>query len=363
MSSYFWHWYKGFGHKAQTNNDPRRLKLIQTHQIADRLRSIAPEQAYAAYQEGRTLAETLDEPCWVLLFAQRMAHVCIYELENLDRAMDLVIRDYVLSTKPIYQKCPVLADMQRNILETYLYYDPVGYQQEVSEVLDMLERYPSNNYELSRLLDFRAQLMLKTDNLDEALYFGLKSQEHGGGFSSDVLLTLVRIYWERGEYANTLKIALERENMVKRYSDAYVYTDAQAWTAAMLRKTGGDDDEATARYQHVMTVLRKITIVPNSTIYDALADYNEAGDTPEDALKTRDTQLEAQQPHVGADEITTVRLRRARLLGRLGMTEKLSEQLKDAYVQAKRLKKPEVYLGKLSRIESGDYSEVTWKGS
>lgn len=352
-------WILKFTQQAINNNDRERLQLVYLYQQGDALRVSNPEGSYQVYQIGRQQAEQLDEPCWIMFFAQRMSSVCIYELENLDRAMELVARDYVLSTQDSYKLCPINPAVRLNLVETYLYYDPVGYADKIREVIDyLMETESSQSLIQVQLYDFLAQLHLKLDLLDEALDYSLRTLDDGLGY-----LTLTRIYWERGEYDRALEISLQREMVSSERIAPFQYADAQAWTAAMIMRTGGDQAEADNRMRRVDYYVNKITFVPNSTLYDALAEYQEASDRYEMALAVRDTQLEKQQAIAGPEEMMIVRLRRARLLGRMGKVEEMQSQIDEMRSLLHKFAKPEFYQQKFQLLQKSYYSDVVWKGS
>lgn len=348
-------WMQKFAEDALQNNDQARLRLIYYAQQGDVMRESNPEIAYQIYQIGRTSAEQLNEACWILYFAQRMAHVCIFELENLDRAMDLVARDYVLSTQDTYIHCPINTAIRLNLVETYLYYDPVGYAETIQEVVDYLYQTETDEtYTLLQLDDFLAQLYLKLNQLDKALEYSLKTLDSGYGY-----LTLTRIYWERGEYQKALEISEVREQ--ESLSSPFMLADARAWLAAMLMRTGRDAIHAKSLYGRAYYQVEKINFVPNSTLFDALADYQEAsGDMPA-ALAVRDEQLSKQNEVAGPEEVVIVRLRRARLLGRMNRLDDMKTQIADIRSRLQKFQRPEHYEKLLHLIENGNYSDVVWQ--
>jgi tetratricopeptide (TPR) repeat protein len=348
-------WIQQFAEDALKNNDHQRLQLISYAQQGDILRESQPKVAFQIFSTGRDLAERLVEPCWIMFFAHRMAHVCIFELEDLDAAMGLVTKDYMLSTKDEYIHCLINAAVRVNLVETYLYYDPVGYADTIEEVIAYLrETDTTDDYTTPQLDDFLAQLYLKRNQLDTALDYALRTLDDGYGY-----LTLNRIYWERGEYDKALQISKLR--MENNKHSRFMYADAQAWTAAMLRQTNGDTHLAHKLYQQAIRQLHNINFVPNSTLFDALAGYHEADGDFTEALKIRDEQLKQQNPVAGPEEVLIVRLRRARLLGRMGDIEQLKAQLADIDTHLPKVKKAEHYHAMLRLIEDGYYSDVIWK--
>lgn len=348
-------WMRKFAEEALKNNDQQRLQLVYYAQQGDMLRQANPEVALQVFQVGRTAAEQLPEPCWVLFFAQRMAHICIFELEDLERAMDLVTRDYVLSTQDSYTYCPINPALRLNLVETYLYYDPVGYADTIQEVIDYLRKTESDDiFTRLQLDDFIAQLSLKRNQLDKALDYSLRTLEDGYGY-----LTLTRIYWERGDYQKALDISELRQE--ESLSSPFMLADARAWTAAMLMRTKGDALKAKSLYQRAQYHINKINFVPNSTLYDALAEYHEASGNLNKALQVRDEQLAKQQLIAGPEEVIIARLRRARLLGRINKIEEMRQQITDIKNHLSKLKQPDHYHQLLDLIEKGHYSDVVWQ--
>ncbi|GEM_PF-3549099 len=348
-------WMQQFAQDALKNNDQQRLQLIAFAQHGDILRESQPEVAFQVFQSGRELAEQLTEPCWILFFAHRMAHVCIFELEDLDRAMSLVTRDYVLSTKDEYLHCPINQSIRLNLVETYLYYDPVGYASKIKDVIAYLRKTGSSDeYTTLQLDDFLAQLYLKLNQLDEALDYSLRTLDDGYGY-----LTLTRIYWERGEYDKALDMSMLRMQ-ASRFS-RFMYSDSQAWCAAMILRTHGDPVMAKTLHEQAIRQIENINFVPNSTLFDALAEYHEANNDFEKALTVRDNQLAKQNQVAGPEEVIIVRLRRARLLGRMGEREKLEAQLVDIRSHLNKFQQPEHYETMLRLIKEGYYADIVWK--
>lgn len=350
-------WMQQFADEALKNNDQARLQLVYYAQQGDIAREANPQVAFQIYQIGRNSAETLNEPCWVLYFAQRMAHICIFELEDLDRAMQLVTRDYMLSTKDAYLHCPINSAIRINLVETYLYYDPVGYADTIQEVVHYLQQHDATNIGMQiQLIDFLAQLHLKLNQLDQALNYALQTIENGFGY-----LTLTRIYWERGDYHKALNISEIRAE--ESVNSPFMLADARAWIAAMLMRTNGDTKRATHLHQLAYQHLDRINFVPNSTFYDALAEYQEASSNMTKVLKIRDIQLQKQHVIAGPEEVMIVRLRRARLLGRMGHTKELKHQLADIKKHLNKFKQPAHYEKLIHLIESGNYSDVIWQST
>jgi hypothetical protein len=348
-------WMQNFIEEALKNDDQQRLQLVYFAQQADILRESNPEVAFQVYQAGRSASEALAETCWILFFAQRMAHVCIFELENLERAMDMVARDYVLSTQDTYTHCPINSAVRVNLVETYLYYDPVGYADTIQEVVEYLRKTEATNTHLRlQLDDFMAQLHLKLNQLDKALDYSLRTLDDGYGF-----LTLSRIYWERGEYQKALEISELREE--ESLSSPYTLADSRAWIAAMLMRTNGDSLKAKSLYKRAQYHIAKINFVPNSTLFDALADYHEASGSMNEALAIRDDQLAKQQAIAGPEEVIIVRLRRARLLGRMGTITEMNDQIAEIRTHLSKIKQPAYYKQLLGLIETGHYSDIVWK--
>ena len=348
-------WMQNFAENALKDNDQGRLRLVFFAQQGDVLRGTNPQMAFQIYQIGRTASEQLAEPCWVLFFGQRMAHICIYELEDLDRAMDLVARDYVLSANDQHVHCAINPAIRVNLVETYLYYDPVGYADTIQEVVDYLRTTEANDDIIEQQLDdFLAQLCLKLNQLDRALEYSLRTLESGYGY-----LTLTRIYWERGDYQKALEISQLREE--QSTSSSYQFADARAWVAAMLMRTNGDHEQANRLYQWANYHVNKINFVPNSTLYDALAEYHEASGDMNKALAVRDDQIAKQQTIAGPEEFVIVRLRRARLLGRMNKFDEMNSQITDIRSHLDKFKRPDHYEQLLSLIEAGFYSDVVWQ--
>src|SRR5260221_2806176 len=337
-----WGWFESFRWEAQHSGDRDRQEMIRVYYQAWRSGETGPEQALGLMTQGYKLAEMLNERCWMLFFDYWRCEMFMFYLEDLNAGLDAAVRMTVEARKPQYQGCPVLACAYRVLLDAHVLIDPVGYEDKIRETLDYMEHQIALDHDTHCILEARkANLEFALDDFEAAkaatLHYLELSETSDFQKSSAFLMLCGYSYWQ-GDLNSTLGYATNAETFARRVGRKKRIATALAWQALVARKHG--DEEAAQRLCR-QALAQAETLGVSPSYYEPLCDYHEIGGEPDKALKMRDRQLEDLIGTGYIHDECEIRLKRCRLLGRMGLP--VEAEIAGARASATRLLKPARY--------------------
>jgi hypothetical protein len=334
------------------DNDERYRMRNLAHE-AFRYFEVEPGRGMAMLNEGRTLAEKLNESCYVLYYDYWRCDLLLFYLNDPLGALDLSVRTAVEANKPANRHCSDRARVLRVMVDAFLYTDPVGYADKIRENIDFIERETNPDLDTWRILQWqRGYLEMALDDLDAALDASLVYLDRCGNSDfrlSDAYSLLAEVCYRRGELKACYDYAQLGEIHARRSS-----TNTKRWLLeflaweALCARTFGEEDIAQTKFRLATTQAARLEARPFAAYYDGLCAYHEHAREYEFALKLRDQQLgevlSSRSPYAEAE----CRLRRCRLLS--GMGKPFDNELSTARETAKRLIAPESFLKKLDLL-------------
>jgi hypothetical protein len=360
MNDSMWDWFYAYESEAMRVGDPQRMQLPRLHRQAWYKLEMNPREGLAMYEQGKALAQTIGEPCWVLFYEYWRCEAFLFYLKELHEARIAAVQAVVEARKPEYQRCAVLPNIYRLAVDAYTLIDPVGYEDKIIELIDYIEETLHPGGGNRRLLVARrSEVAFACERMDEAIAAGQEflrlSEEEGSVYHKAGAYAILGHYaYVSGQYDVALEHVRAGELNARLSGTRYFTPLLLAWQAAILRRQG--DDLAAERYYRQATMQADGLLSRQSgAYYDALCDYLELSGMPDIALELRDRQLAALAGTGAHYDETDCRLRRCRLLGRMGLP--LADDLHAARESTANLLKPAPFLAKLERVAQGDYSE------
>ena len=354
-----WEWIADYARRAHAANDRERIQLVAMFQHGSALRPRDPQAALTVFAQGATLARMLDEPCWALLFDTWTGATYLHELDSIPRALEAANKNLVEGRKPALMQCPVLGEMF--ILATHTLYcmDVVGYAPRIQEQLDYLENdVPIDDDTLCRVYDTRTEMTFELKQLDRAHELGLKylelAQAHSAYQVDYAACLLARSAFWRGDVEAALGFAEHGAHSGRRWFGASVQYLSQAWVAALSQRLGRDE-QARDAYRRALTQRDRPGFTTRAMYYDALCLYLEERGDADQALAQRNQQLTEALPSESPYYESSTRLRRVRLLGRMGLPHEAELDALRAVLP--RLLDSTLMQADMAHIEQGDFAE------
>jgi hypothetical protein len=355
-----WDWISDFEAEARAGGDEARLRLVRFHREAYAHRHTEPDRMLALFDEGRRLAAALGEPWWALFFDHWRVETYIYYKDDYRDVIDLAVRATLEVRKPVHEQHPLRFAVWCNLVAAYLCVDPRGYAPQIQHALDFLAReVPAGGEERYLLLARRHWFAWEMGRIDEARALALEELALADGdpdrhlaahHEIDTYKTLCRLAHRRGDGADLGACAAAGEERARALDYKYELSLFLLWQALRLRQEGRED-EARRLCRQGTARMARLGKAPDDSFYDALCAFHERGGQPAAALRVRDRELaECQGKGQFAYEVEC-RLKRCRLLARMGQA--LADDLAASRAAIARLRAPATYLAELERITSG----------
>jgi hypothetical protein len=353
-----WSWFEQPLHQPPLSERDRELrKIIELFDDGWEQLQTSPEAALAIFEQGRSRAEQLDVPCYALFFGYWACEAYVFYLRDMVRGLDYATKLVIEARKPIYRSCPVLSGVYRMLADVHLNIDPIGYEDAIRDTLDYLEHNVPMHYENYCLIHARrSSLDYELDNIQSAHDLGLRYLSLCEGNSFRLIhanLMLCTYTYEFGDLELALAYAKKSEAYARIRHRYRAIIATLAWQAVLNHKLG-DVFLARQQYRQAAAKLSEYEFEPWLSYCILMGEYFELEGEPEKALSLYDRTYETLLNTGKNWSVCEYWLERCRLLGRVGMS--FEHDLKSAYEAGANLLKPELYLAKLKRVESGDYS-------
>jgi hypothetical protein len=353
-----WDWIIEFNAEAEANGDRERLRLLPIFENASKFSKTDPDVMLGLLAEGKALAQQLDEPWWVLFFDHWRLQALLHFKYDYRNVMDIAVQATLEARKPQYAELPQRVCLHEDLIYAYVGTDPEGHAERIGQALEYMQQHVGPD------LDCRfcvqgccTQFALQRGRLDEAQAAALKmlamtdaerSAATADHYAIDAYADLCAIAFERGDWDALAEWAAAGEETARRRDKHLELAKFLAWRA-LLERRAGDDEAARRRFRAATSRAGRLKAMPGESYYDALCAYHELGGEPGAALTARDQELNAIAGKGRLAHETRCRLKRCRLLARMGLP--LGEDLRAAREAAGKLRHPEKYLEEIERIK------------
>jgi hypothetical protein len=351
-----WGWFHAFQRKAIISGDAERRQLPEIYYRGSDNLEIEPEKALNYFEQGKSLAQRLGEPCWALFFDYWRCEAYMFYIDDYKTALDVAVRIAAEAHKSQYVHCPVRARVYRILGDAYLLIDPVGYADQIRKTIDYMEAdVPMDDDTRLLLQGRRAILAFAFEQLDEAIDEGLRyfalSENHDYRYAYAAAM-LCEFYYLKGEIEVALKFAQTSEISAHRADMKGLLGSLAAWRALFARKLG-NEEEAGRFYRLATSRTTSLGRTPFGAYFEALAHYHEIGGESDKAVTLRRQEINIVTGRGSPFAECGCRLKRLRLFGRMGLP--IEEEMIAAREAAKGLIDSSRYIAKLDRIAKGDF--------
>jgi hypothetical protein len=356
-----WDWFDEYEWRARQSGDDKCIRLGELHRDAYRFRESDPNHALALLVQGRSLAEVLQEPWWMLYYDQQKIHALLHFKQDYRHVLEQAVRNVLESRKPIYAGFPRRLMIHGDLVSAYLGIDPLGYADPIRQALDYLDaETPAQGDERYLLLGNQRQFALEGDCLDEAERFSLCSLElaamdpdrsRARHFLVFTYSGLAEIAFRRGDERGLADSARAGEEQAQIVGHQIELAGFWLWQAFLARRAG-DEKRAASLYKQAQGRFRRLQMPPDTSYRDAECAFHELANRLDLALAVRETELACLRDRGRLWAECRCLLRRASLLRRLG--KQSLEALDDARRAAQRLRDPQPALAQIERIEQGE---------
>lgn len=353
--------------KAMLKGDQSRQRLWETYDAAHPHFDDNKEYALSLLEQGASLARSLHEPCWELLFEFWMYEVDIMAPDRLER----IIKLFVKANKLYYRECTLLGDIYASLLRAYLWYDPLSYEGEIREGIDyVLDSLPLPQDTYIIVLWTQMQLMLEVGEYERILsiaktyfrYCEKQDVHQAWGYS-----ILLQAYYHLGETQLALETAHDLEQASQRGDNESLVFTALKWQYTILHKLG--DDHEMQQVAYAMNTFDLGSLSGYDALHEAQYEYDRMAlgwfgklALMREAEFRIEGAINAKRPYL---ECKT-RLRRLaalmslpwliRWIVRLFLRYPSAEtQFAETRTAAEQLLKPQPMLAWINRVEHGDY--------
>ena len=356
MGVTIWDWIHDFQGQAVAVGDMQRVRLTTIHSEAYEHRETDPDQMLSILQEGRRLAQSLGEPWFVAFFDYWINETRIYYKDDFREVIDHAIGHMLEIRKPAFDQFPLRFSVYCTLIAADLGVDPRGYARPIREAIDYLATLvPPEGGDRYQFLGRRHWFALEIGEFDEANRLALKELEMADGdpdrhtarhHEVDTLKALCWIAFRRHDFEAIAAHAALGEERARELEYRHELAQFVLWRALVACREGRHDD-AKRLCRQATHQMARLGMPPGEPYYDALAAYHEVGGDLLAAWEVRERELTTT---VGKGQLayeSQVRIKRVRLLRRMGRD--IGQEEAAAREAIAKVREPGWYLGELER--------------
>jgi hypothetical protein len=365
-----WMWIHDYEMEALARGDRERVRLASLHGEAYSYRQHAPDRMLSILEEGRRLALRLREPWWVLFYDHWKLETLIYYKDDYREVIDLAVRATLELRKPIFETYPLRFGIWCNLVAAYLCVDPRGYEPAIRQALAYLQtQVPSEGGDRYLLQARRHWFAYEIGELAQAQVLALEElamadsdpdRQTARHHEVDTYKALCWIAFRRRNWSELAEYAGTGEERARSMSRDYRYELALflLWQGLCARRDGRHE-QARRLVRQGASQMARLGQPPGESYYDALAAFHEMSEHSEEAWQVREHELETT---VGKGQLAyecLVRLKRVRLLEKLGRP--IEAEVEAVRKAAAKLRAPGWYLEELRRVLRGEGNAEDWR--
>ncbi len=355
-----WDWIHEFVARARAEGDEERLRLYELQRQAFVHGKGNPELMLAALEEGRTLAQTLGEPWWVLHFDHWRLQCYMHYLLDYRPVLDIAVRAALEARKPSCSQLPQRICLHEDLIYAYMGVDPLGHTSAITQALDFMSQEVTSDVECRYCVQscrtefalIRGEYEVAEESAEVTLDMAdadpnATTGDHHAVFAFGDLCTIAlrRQDWESlRNWASAGEEVARREDEHRKLAEFLLLQGVLAWQ-------DGNVAHAEQLLRQALSRVRRVKALPGPSYHDALCAYYEASGRLDEAVEARRFELQQVSGKGRLHDEARCRVKLCRLLAQAG--EPLDDDLAIAREAAGRLRDPAPHLAELDRIARG----------
>ncbi|MBY0229363.1 MAG: hypothetical protein K2W96_08805, partial [Gemmataceae bacterium] len=278
-----------------------------------------------------------------------------YYLDDYREVVERAVRLTLEARKPAYDGFPLRFGIWCNLVAAYLCVDARGYAAPIREALAYLAGIvPDEGGEAYLLQARRHWFAYELGDFDEAEREALAElamcdadpdRQTAAHHEADTHKALCWISFRKGDWARLAAHAATGEELARGLGYRYELALFLMWRAASARRAGDLHAGKRFRRQAVAT-MERLGQPPGESWFDALASFHEEAGELEEAWQVREQELARCAGRGQLSYEASIRLKRVKLLRRLG--RETAEEERAARAAIARLREPSWHLAQLA---------------
>ncbi|HEX8465949.1 MAG TPA: hypothetical protein VF627_15150 [Abditibacterium sp.] len=302
-----YHWIYEFADRAMEENRPDKLHLIEILAQSESLSNELPDARLALCEQGRALAQSLDEPWWSATFDYWKSEILLYYKHDPEAALAVAAKLLVEMRKPQFAAFPHRLGVHLNFIAAYSKIDPIGYAPQIRAALDEADWNPDDSSH-GVYWQLRTRFLTAIGDAEAVevawghFHFACEYHaKHDSGSSHyiiyallDLLIALHRFEPEAAR-AQTAELAEWGEELSRHDRNERLSAIFTMWRAVGARFSG--DEPSAARFYRLAMKKQTALSPPRSAVFPAALAFHLDGDEMEKALQICDATAEIAQQH------------------------------------------------------------------
>lgn len=358
-----WQWYHQFEMQALFKGKTDYLRLPECYRQGWRYIEAAQyDDALDRFREGLTLAQQFKLPMWEFFFESWVCEINILS-SNYSAALENTAKIVAKSVRPEHNQHPCRAVVYFTLAWVYFYIDAIGYKEEILAAISTIENdMPLDKETHQRTFFLRSELAFEQEDYPTAKQFNddYMSRVDGEPFRQSSGYGMQRaLAYAAGNLSEAMQAVQIQEQVARRAKLPTASANAILWQAIIARYLG-DNGKAEQFIQQGMSEYDALNLPKQSSYYHLLANYHEARNDPEQALKLRDEELVVASSCGSLNIEIQCRLDRLYFLNR--MSYPIETEVQAARECAEKSRKPNFWLAKLEKAKQGQKTRYEWQG-
>ena len=357
-----WQWFRDFQWQAIRDGNRHHLRLPEIYRSGwHYLETAQYDEAIPVFKEGIALSKEMQMPAWEFFFESWVCEVNVLAF-NYQEALDWTTRLVAKSVRPEYQEHPCRPVVYFTLAWVYFYLDATGYEDDIIQALDTLESgMPLDEETHHRSIFLRADIAFEKEDFATARTFNDRylNLVEGNSYREASGYNLLRaMAYIEGDLASALSNTRLRGKTAREAKLLNSAVNSILWEGVILHYQG-EEAKASAMIQRGISEYEALNLSRKSDYYHILAEYHTATGDYTQAMNLRDKQLKLAKQSGSLTSEFYCHLDRCYLLNRTGQS--IIAELTSAENTARRSKKPDFFLQKLSPVRDGKTSRYSWQ--
>ena len=353
----WWDWVADFERRASETRDTDRARLVSLLRRASAFRERNPGQFLDLCEEGRSLAERLHEPWWVLCFRAQVLQELVHYLRDFQRGLDQAVAVALEARKPVYDGCALRSLVYQDLLAVSFCTDPEGHADRIEAGFREVEVLLSNDlgsrlHHLNLQRWCAEQARRPLEHYASALRVLALAAENPGEhaslhYCSFVYNGLCHVNFSFGRWQELGEAAALAEEASAKSGNQVELVLSLLWQAFLAFQR--QEILSGRRLQRrAVRIMRDQGVPPPDAYFSAKSLCHEQQGELNQALAVRDDELKLVRKQKRTISEVYCHRERCRLLAGLGRLT--TTDLDDARAAARRLRWPERHLAELNRL-------------